>query len=398
MAQGVDMGSVRILSSTIGVQLAFLVLFLLTGSAISAHGQYQYQELHDFGTPVGLSGPILDSSGNLYATTSLTDEVFELVMPGDALQVLYTFQGPPDGQEPRAPLVFDRAGNLYGTTLRGGAYNAGTVFMLSPSSGGQWRERVLYSFTGGADGGQPQAAVLLDNAGHLYGTTTAGGRYGQGVVYRLNIAAFPAAVVLHSFGATGTVVADTSGNLYGATYAGGAHGEGTVYKLSPLQASFGWAETIFYSFTGGDDGGNPLGGVVFGPGGNLFGAAVGGGDGCIGGCGAIFELTPQPGGNWSESVAYAFTGATGANPVGPVTFNSAGHLFGVTTFKGAYGTGNVFELTPTSDGQWTETTLYSFNDILFLTSNGGLVLDGDGNLYGTYNSDDPAAVYELIAP
>jgi uncharacterized repeat protein (TIGR03803 family) len=75
--------------------------------------------------------------------------------------------------------------------------------MLSPSSGDQWRERVLYSFTGGADGGQPQAAVLLDNAGHLYGTTTAGGRYGQGVVYRLNIAAFPVAILLHSFGAPG---------------------------------------------------------------------------------------------------------------------------------------------------------------------------------------------------
>jgi hypothetical protein len=95
LLKGLNMGSVRTISSTIGVQLAFLVLFLLAGSAISAHGQYQYQELHDFGMPVGLSGPILDSSGNLYATTSLADEVFELVTPGDALHVLYTFQDPP---------------------------------------------------------------------------------------------------------------------------------------------------------------------------------------------------------------------------------------------------------------------------------------------------------------
>jgi uncharacterized repeat protein (TIGR03803 family) len=219
-----------------------IVLFTL---APLAHAQYR--ELQDFSLAQIGGGVILDSSGNIYGAITGDEndqgEIFQIVMPGDTLNILHTFNGSPDGAQPYAPLVFDRAGNLYGTTNIGGAHNAGTVFMMSPSSGGRWRERVLYSFTGEADGGNPQSGVFLDNAGHLYGTTTTGGTYGQGTVYRLTLLAIPLETTLHSFGGsgdgvqpTGSLVEDASGNLYGTTYSGGAYGYGTVYELGPSPA------------------------------------------------------------------------------------------------------------------------------------------------------------------
>jgi uncharacterized repeat protein (TIGR03803 family) len=179
--------------------------------------------------------------------------------------VLHRFQGSPaDGQIPQAGVIGDSAGNLYGTTKYGGASNAGVVFKLDKTG-----ETVLYSFTGGADGDQPGAGVIRDSAGNLYGTTSAGGTFGYGVVYKLDTTG--KYTVLYSFkgGADGAnpfagLVRDSAGNLYGTTYCGGTGssagcvtGAGVVYKLDTSGT-----ETVLHGFTGGADGANPYSGVV----------------------------------------------------------------------------------------------------------------------------------------
>jgi len=392
--------------------IAFNLILLFTIGPLTAHAQYR--ELQDFSLAQIYGGVVLDGSGNIYGAIAgdQTDqgEVFEIAMPGDTLNILHTFNGSPDGAEPYGPLVFDRAGNLYGTTNVGGAHNAGTVFIMSPASGGQWRERVLYSFTGGADGANPQSGVFLDNSGHLYGTTTTGGTYGQGVVYRVSLAGVPLETALHSFGSsgdgvnpTGSVVADASGNLYGTTYAGGAYGYGTVYELSPPVNGSGWTETVLHSFPGGeDDGLNPTGGLVLSPYGYLIGAAEHGGQVSLqcqsGNCGALFRLVQEPGFGWVEGAFVFFETYPGANPIGPVKLQSTTGVteniyFSVLT--GGNGTGAVMDAIPIEYGRWLAFPLADLPNDLYLQSNGGLAQDRQGNLYGTYNSDHHSAVYEV---
>jgi len=395
-----------------GVLRNATLLTVFTLASLSA-ARGQYRELYDFPNSNIDGGVILDSAGNIYGAT---DEgggasggvVFELVMPGDSLNILHTFNGSPDGAGPNAPLVFDRAGNLYGTTYIGGAYNAGTVFMMSPALGGQWLERVLYSFTGGPDGGYPQAAVLLDNSGHLYGTTTAGGTYGQGVVYRLNISAVPLATTLHSFGApgdgigqTGSLVADAAGNLYGTTYSGGASQLGTAYELSPTNIGSGWAETVLWSFPGTEyDGENPVGGLVFNAYGYLVGAAEHGGTyGLLcqsGNCGALFALVPLRGG-WSEYVLYAYEMNPCDHPVGPLAIESSleSSKAYYPDLSGGNGGGCLDEAVPREYGEWLPEDLDYFPNEPGLQPNGGVVVDRQGNIYGTYSSQNYAAVYEF---
>ena len=150
------------------------------------------------------------------------------------LSVLYTFTGRPDGSFPFAGLIRDDKGNLYGTTYRGGSSNSGTVFKVDTAG----NETVLYSFTGGADGGNPRHSSLVrDSAGNLYGTTGDGGSSGFGVVFKLDTSG--AETVLHSFSGSdgkipyGTLARDKAGNLYGTTYEGGAYGGGVVFKIAP---------------------------------------------------------------------------------------------------------------------------------------------------------------------
>jgi uncharacterized repeat protein (TIGR03803 family) len=134
--------------------------------------------------------------------------------------VLHYFVGGADGTKPYAGLIFDGAGNLYGTTTNGGTYNAGTVFELTPAAGGTWTESVLYNFGSGADGGSPYAGLVFDRAGNLYGATYYGGSYGGGTVFRFNA---QGEVILHSFNGTdgnnpqASLVLDAAGNLYGTT-------------------------------------------------------------------------------------------------------------------------------------------------------------------------------------
>ncbi len=294
--------------------------------------------------------------------------------PASTEKVIYSFTGGADGGQPMSDLTIDAAGNLYGTTSQGGVgcngYGCGTVFELKRTKDG-WKEDVLYSFTGASDGEGPQAGVIFDNVGNLYGTTVAGG----------------------------------------------SNGGGTVFKLEP-NSRHGWTESILHSFTlVSGDGSRPQTDLVFDTQGNAYGATLWGGSAgqsCHGfGCGVVFELTPHAKGAWTETILHVFAGAPdGATPSSSVVLDSAGNLYGMTAYGGAGpcningprdapvpGCGAVYELMHKTDGGWTETVVYSFvrGGGSAVTPSGGLILDNVGRLIGTSfaGGDRWGAVFEL---
>jgi uncharacterized repeat protein (TIGR03803 family) len=306
---------------------------------------------------------------------------------------IHEFSG---GVDPEG-LVADSAGNLYGTTSSEGFYGAGTVFQVRPSPGGIWTESAIYSFTGGSDGASPEAAMTLDAHGNLYGTTQAGGSgsCSCGTVFELSRSAHGVwtETTLYTFagGADGSnpryanLIFDAAGNLYGVTEFGGTALGGTVFELSP-QAGGGWTESVLYAFAGGaSDGANPFGGLVFDTAGNLYGSASSGGSSQCGGggCGGVFELSPQPGGGWKEQMLYFFqNGSDGINPTSLLIIDPTGNLYGMTQFGGSAGCGTVFKLSPGTGGTWSEKTLHEFTGepdgcLPFLN-----MLRVGGNLYG----------------
>ena len=307
-------------------------------------------------------------------------------------EVIYSFLGDEDGEYADTDLDIDRAGNLYGTTVLGGDFASGTVFQLSPVAG-SWVHTVVHSFTSGADGAQPYKGVTVDPAGNLYGTTVAGGsgscEGGCGVAYKLaNSGGTWTETVLHAFsgGSDGSgpgarLTIDKKGDLYGMAPTGGDYGSGTIYQLH--QTSNGnWRFRVIHAFTGGADGSSGSAGRMVVRGGHLYGAATTGG---TYGSGTVFELTPTSAGEWNFRVIYSFRGQPdGVFPYGGVLFDSAGNLNGTTYYGGANDLGTVYQLTPTVSGEWTEQVLYSFggaNDGNSSISN--LVLDPAGNFYGT---------------
>jgi len=242
---------------------------------------------------------VRDAAGNLYGTTvsggpSNSGAVFKVDTSGTE-NVLYSFDGS-DGASPVAGLTFDKTGNLYGTTFSGGPYGHGNVFKLTPSSGG-WKESVLYTFTGGVNGGYPDAGVIVDKSGNVYGTTQGGGAYDGGTVFKLKPSTKGAWNISVLYGFTGNndggapeagVIFDRSGNLYGTTFGGGYYEDGTVFKLKPTKKGQ-WKEFVLYDFTGGTDGASPYAGVIRDSKGNLYGTtAVGGSNGY----GTVWKLTP----------------------------------------------------------------------------------------------------------
>jgi len=239
-------------------------------------------------------GLVLDAAGNLYGMANGT--VFKLNKAGK-IRVLHTFSGPPDGQDPLGGVVRDAKGNLYGTTYMGGVYNDyGTVFKID-KTGKTGKETVLRSFSG-ADGSMPQATVILDAAGNLYGVTSSGG---------------------------------TSGNC-------NPFGCGVVFKLAP-NSDGSWKETVLYSFTGQPDGSDPVGTLVRDAGSNLYGMTASGGSS---GAGTVFMLDTSG----KERVLHSFAGgADGWFPQAGLLLDSKGNLYGTTSDAGG-GTGTVFKLTP----------------------------------------------------
>lgn len=307
--------------------------------------------LHNFTSPPNgaypLAGVIRDPAGNLYGTTSNGGAagwgvVYKLDATGHQT-VLHSFTGGTDGGYPNAGVIGDTAGNLYGTTEEGGTSGFGVVYKLNAS--GQFT--VLHSFTGGTDGRFPVAGVILDSAGNLYGTTIYGGATGGGVVFMLTPAGQE--TVLHSFTAAdgafpySGVIRDSAGNLYGTTQAGGMDW-GVVYKLDTTGQL-----TVLHSFTGGADGSSPYAGVIRDTAGNLYGTASSGGPEYAG---VVYKVDTT--GNLT--VLCTFQGAAeGDKPYAGVVRDTAGNLYG-TTFYGGTGYGVVYKLDPTGN----LTGLYTF--------------------------------------
>ena len=298
-------------------------------------------------------GVILDSSGNLFGTTTIGGTnglgvVYELDSTGKET-VLHNFAGgASDGANPFSGLVEDSGGNLYGTTFNGGAHNLGTVFKIDASS----KESMLYSFAGGAnDGANPQAGLAIDSDGNLFGTTSNGGTAGVGIVFELDAGGKEA--VLHTFAGGDSdganpyarVIRDPKGNLYGTTTGGGVNNKGTVFKLDTSGT-----ETLLYSFSGGGDGSDALGDLLLDPAGNLFGTTSKDGQGhCLPvfprqliGCGVVFELDATG----KKTSLHSFAGAPndGSTPFSGLTLDAAGNLYGVTNAGGSAGNGAVFKL------------------------------------------------------
>ena len=368
---------------------------------------------------------IMDEAGNLYGTTAGGGifgygTVFKLTRTGDfwTEAVVYAFgHTQANGKGPVGGLIFDAAGNLYGTTRDGGDYNDGTVYELVHNADGTWTEKVLHSFND-TDGAGPYAPLIFDTAGNLYSTTQVGGAYNSGTAFELTPTGGGdwTEQVLHSFGydtdgmyPTAPLVFDAGGNLYGTTgYGGEYQSGGTVFKLSPTMGG-GWTEQVLHSFGSGVDGREPYaGGLIFDSFGNLYGTtAYGGINVCgegSGNCGTVYELMPTGGGNWTEQVLYNFTDNfnDGHFPTSSLLFAAAGNLYGTTLYGGGRNNaGTVFKLTPAGGG-WTEQLLYSFTGTNGDGTNpgGGLIPDGAGNLYGaTFGGGayDGGTVYE-IAP
>jgi uncharacterized repeat protein (TIGR03803 family) len=363
--------------------LALAALLVGMGAAPSAHAQ-TFKSLYSFtGSPDGAApygAVIKDKSGNLYGTTSAGGTsgfgtVYKLSKKGQET-VLHSFTGGADGSDPVAGVVMDSSGNLYGTTRSGGSAGFGTVFELNRETG---QETVLHAFTGGADGATPFSGLILDKSGNLYGTTFAGGSANDGTVYKVNIQA-QQETVLYSFagdpGAAepvyGNLLMDKSGNLYGTTQGGGTLNRGAVWELSA-----NGTETVLYSFTGGaDGGGNDVGGadlsLVTDDKGNLYGVTERGGVGS----GVVFKVNIKA---KAETVLYTFNAeADGQIPTGGLVRDSKGNLYGTTVAGGNVNSdGTVFEVTGT-----TETVLHRFGgaDGLY-PFRSPLLLEG-GKLYG----------------
>lgn len=345
---------------------------------------------------------ILQSGLLLFAIT------FSLALSADAQTetTLYSFAFGGNGYNPVAGLLFDSAGNLYGTASEGGSttncsVGCGVVFQLTPSAG-SWTQSVPHAFLGGkTDGSAPFVGLVADSAGNLYGTTGDGGsttQPGYGVIFKLspNGTGGWTETVLHRFtggkdGANpyGNLIFDSAGNLYGTAHGGGiatcGGGCGVAFELSPTTTG-SWKETVVHEFKGGVDGEHPSAALVFDSAGNLYGTATQGGSK---NSGIVFRLSLSAG-VWQKTLLYAFKGSVdGAFPASALVFDSSGNVYGTTTGGGFTngcgfaGCGVVFELSPTSTGPWKETLLYTFQQRADGAIPSGVIFDGAGNLYGT---------------
>ena len=313
-----------------------------------------------------------------------------------SVNILYNFQGGSDGEDPFSALTLDPAGNLYGTTQRGGISRTygGTVFRISPNGNSGWDETVLHVFQGKPDGQQPFCNIAIDAHGNLYGTTPVGGPNQDGVVFQLIPKGDGTYLFRTLYAFTGGtdgagpyrgVIIDKAGNLYGTTNFDGANSYGTVFKLT-RQPGGTFAFSVIHNFGGPGDGISPYA-LIFDAHGNIYGATDEGG---LYNRGVVFELARDQG--WSETILYSFTGELdGGTPNAAVTLGPDGNLYGttlqggnITTCGYSVGCGTVYELTHSSNSGWTEKILFRFSGGIYgqfpLSQ---IAFDSFGNLYGT---------------
>jgi uncharacterized repeat protein (TIGR03803 family) len=363
---------------------AALAAFLLVGSPALAQTETVLYSFSNDGIDGNspFSSLTLDAQGNLYGTADFggtsdgSGTVFK-ISPTGTETVLYNFSGGADGANPDSSrVVSDKAGNLYGTTNAGGDNSVGTVFKLTPSG----IETVLHSFAAdGVDGFNPDGGLVIDGLGNLYGTTIKGGASNFGTVFKVTPAGLE--TVLHSFAADGTegcnprggVVRGKRSSLYGTTSGCGAQGAGTVFQLTLTKAR---TLTVLHTFNAdGTDGTFPDAGVVFDKVGNLYGTTSQGG---ASDSGTVFKITPAG----AETVLHAFAtdGTDGLFPNG-VILDKLGNLYGTTSAGGTGKCGTVFKVAP--DG--TETVLHPFcsNAQDGANPQASLVLGKKNTLYGT---------------
>jgi uncharacterized repeat protein (TIGR03803 family) len=378
--------------------LALLALsFVLTTTAFA---QFTITDLHNFGSVQNdgsypQSAPIMDSAGNLYGVTTLGGAhsdgmAYELSPSATGWTYTDIYDFGPTGA-PSGGLILDASGNLYGVTHNGGTDGLGVVYELSPSSSG-WTQTVLYSFTGNSFADGPRGTLLFDASGNLYGFTNPYG-YG-GTVYELSPSSSGwTKQVLYTFtdgtdGANpqGNLLMDSAGRIYGGTDAGGSVtcSCGTIFRLTP--SSGVWHFDLLYTFQGLQGGRYPNA-LVFDSADNIYGTASGGGSHCklTFGCGVVFKLTPPPsGGPWREKVLHAFANQLdGSGPSG-AAFDAKGNLYGTSLSGATLNDGVVWELTPTTTGPWKFTQVVAFgkeNDGYNPYS--GVMVDSKANLYGT---------------
>lgn len=286
-------------------------------------------------------GLVLGKDGYFYGTAYIggayDDGLTFRITTGGAFSALTTFNGN-NGENPVAGLVQGSDGNFYGTTLQGGAYGYGTIFRMTVS--GVLTTLVSFNYN---DGGYPSPVLVQGNDGNFYGTTENGGTNGgAGTVFKIT----PSGILttLHSFSGYSIngdndgevpiagLVQGVDGNFYGATYEGGANGYGTVFKITPAGVL-----TTLYSFTGGNDGENPWGGLVQAADGNLYGTTQAGG---VYGYGTVFQIAPTG----LLNTLVQFEDYNGANPSAALVQGLDGNIYGTTQAGGSGGDGTVFKL------------------------------------------------------
>jgi len=376
------------------------------------------------GNGAGPSGGLIaDTQGNLFGTTALgganrMGTVFEILKTRNGYDtsptVLVDFDGN-NGSEPSAALVADAKGNLFGTTVSGGASYNGTVFEIGKTKNGYASTpTILFSFDV-VHGANPSSGLIVDAQGNLFGTTDTGGANGLGTVFEIvktrgGYASTP--TILFSFdGAHGAdpfggLIADDKGNLFGTTYFGGANtncdnGCGTVFEIAKTAQGYADTPTILVSFNDAN-GENPAASPIFDSHGNLFGTTIRGGGNqvCSDGCGTVFEIAKTKDGYATTPITLvSFNASNGRFPSASLTVDARDNLFGTTSYGGTSDSGTVFELAKSQGGYVsTPTTLVSFNGFNGAGPTGGLLADATGDLFSTTGGgggDGKGIVFEL---
>jgi uncharacterized repeat protein (TIGR03803 family) len=425
---------------------AMLIVLWILGATIGVRATSTEKLIYSFG-PIDNNGDnpegglVFDKAGNLYGTTfgggtNGRGTIYELTRTSSGWTGITLYNFCPDrvncadGWSPIGSLIIDTTGNLFGTTYFGGnnGCSCGVVFELSPGADG-WTQTVLYAFSGGDDGAKPIAGLVADSAGDLYGTTIEGGTGkkcttglvpGCGVVFQLakNPSGEWTETVLHSFrggkdgdGPAARLTLDGTGVIYGTTAGSAPDDPGTVFKL--VNTKTGWKETVLYRFAGKADGNSPEADVVLDENGAVYGTTRYGGTGKCSeygyhGCGVVFKLEHSKTG-WTESVIHSFNGGSsdGSNPAAGLVIDAKGNLYGTTAeggltgFCGDNGCGTVFRLTPAAGGKWNKTLLHRFDDSIGDGAYplGDVILDGAGNIYSTTQyggSQSEGAAFEVL--